>query len=102
MAEVKDNRPTKPSSMTSIGGATETKIEQPATTEYKGRYRNKADGFIYKHAKKDHPIDRTHKFIVDPVFHDTEKNDDGTPKLLHTGLFWEGTKEEADKAFERL
>ena len=95
-------RPTKPTSMTAPSGVTETKIEQPDSKEFKGKYQNKADGFIYKHAKKDHPMDKTHKFIVEPVFHDTEKNEDGSPKLLHTGLFWEGTQEEAQKHFIRL
>ena len=69
-------------------------VEQPELSEYKGKYRNLKDGYLYQMAVKDHPAGKTHKAIVP-----RQEAADGT--LIHTGLFWEGTKEEFKAQFEK-
>lgn len=98
-----------PTSMTAVPGQLNDvkSIPQPKESDYKGRYRNRKDGFLYRHATMDHPDGKTHKAIVPgPIYQRDAKgnvvNDDkGQPILLHTGLFWEGTADEFRDTFDR-
>lgn len=93
-----------PKSMTMASGLKdqETEIAQPEESEYKGAWRNKKDGYLYKHCVKPHALGKTHKAIVPPQYED---RDDGSGKkvktLVHTGLFWEGFPEEFSTQFEK-
>jgi len=94
--DLKKPKMDKPQSMMSAPGQIETEklIEQPSASEYKGAYRNRKDGYLYKHAIQDHPMGKTHKAIVE-----RQEGPDGT--LIHSGLFWEGTDEEFRNTFDR-
>lgn len=72
--------------------------EQPPESAYKGKWRNLKDGFVYGHAIAEHPTGKTHKAMIP---RQEEKQDDGTMKLIHTGLFWEGTEEEFHATFRK-
>lgn len=85
-----------PTSMVSAPGikANEQEIQQPIEQEYSGAYRHRTDGYLYKHAVAEHPFGKTHKAMVPRQF-----AADGA--LIHTGLFWEGTKEEFRETFDK-
>jgi hypothetical protein len=96
-----------PTSMTAVPGALEIKvIPQPPESAFKGRYRNRKDGFLYSHTTFDHPDGKTHKARTPVQYQKDEKgnqvNDEkGNAIIIHTGLFWEGTKEEFRETFDK-
>jgi len=75
----------------------EKAIEQPKPTEYTGKWRCKRDGYLYKHCIKEHALGKDHKAIVEPQY----RMIDGVNTMVHTGLFWEGTREEFKDQFEK-
>ncbi len=98
--EKKVERLDAPLSMMSApgGGDSESSIKQPEASEYKGKYRNRKDGYLYKHCVAEHAMGKTHKAIVEKQ---TRKNEKGEDELVHTGLFWEGTPEEFRDTFDK-
>lgn len=76
--------------------------EQPSESEYKGKWRNIKDGYLYRHCVADgHPRGKIFKAMIPAQVSETEKDSDGKPVVIHTGLFWEGTEEEFHAIFRK-
>ena len=92
----KKGGPDKPTSMFTSGAGVDCidTPEQPKEADWGGSWRNKDDGFLYQHAIMPHPTGKTHKARI-------ERQVDDTGKLIHSGLFWEGTEEDFYLAFRK-
>lgn len=88
-----------PTSMTAVSNIAECldTPEQPPESEYSGNWRNQKDGFLYKHCVWPHYAGKTHKALVSRI----EEKSEGGNRLVHTGLFWEGTPDDFHATFRK-
>lgn len=94
--ELKPKTQDAPMSMYGInlGVEQESLIARPSEEKFAGKYRNKIDGFLYKHCIAPHALGKTHKAMI-------PRQEDANGGLIHTGLYWEGTEEEFDATFRK-